>query len=489
MKMINAKTQRRGGAKWFHLNSFVSLRLCAFALALVLRLLYVVSLDPLEAYNPAVGSDSAWYLTNAYALVAGQDRPNPVTGETTVTDVSRLSSPPLYFVFIGLPQVVLSPASAVIAIRVMQAVLSAAVTLFGAGLAYRLTGRESAGVIAAFALALHPALILESGQLLTETLYIFLVTGGLYFYVEAAAAERVRVRPLLLAAVLFGLAALTRAVFVAFPLLLAAHLWWTLHSPVAGSRQTSTTLFAQPPSGDENHALPSARDMRGRIIAIFLLTFAAVVLTWTAYSVIRWNRFVIAGEGLPAFLYIGAAGWDDPEAVDAQLAAQLGEENLEPTSEDFVEAAGQTILADPIRYVGRRVGELSEAMLQPHGTTLFGGESLRDLALRWLRDDRTLNGLLSLTQGDFFWYKLGLYLVHYVGLLAGLIGLWRCRRSPATAPMFAFILYTTLVHLALLALPRYLFPTMVIWWVFAAGAMSRKLKVQSKKAGAFGTIV
>jgi hypothetical protein len=31
----------------------------------------------------------------------------------------------------------------------------------------------------------------------------------------------------------------------------------------------------------------------------------------------------------------------------------------------------------------------------------------------------------------------------------------------------------TLVHLALLALPRYIFPTEVFWWIFAAAALER----------------
>lgn len=451
-RTFNAKAERRRDAEGFIEKLFATLRprpliACAFALALILRLVYVLSLDPLAAYDPAAGSDSAWYLNNAYALVAGHDRPNPVTGEISVTDVSRLSSPPLYFVLIGVPQAALSPAAAIIAVRVTQAILSAAVTLFGAGLAYRLTGRGGAGVIAAFALALHPALILESGQLLTETLYIFLVMGGLCLYVEATAGEGVRLRPLVLAAALFGLAALTRAVFVAFPVLLAGHLWW------AGRKSSG-----------------------GKLSLLFLAVFAAVVLTWTAYSVARWNRFVIAGEGLPAFLYIGAAGWDNPEALDERLAAELGEEYLEPTSEDYVEAASATILADPLGYLRRRVGELGEAILQPHGTTLFPGASLRDLALGWVRDDRSLSGLIGLTQGNFFWYKLLLYLVHYTGLLAGIIGLWRCRRARATMPLFTFILYTTLVHLVLQAIPRYLFPTMVVWWVFAAAGLRTEQK-------------
>jgi hypothetical protein len=36
-----------------------------------------------------------------------------------------------------------------------------------------------------------------------------------------------------------------------------------------------------------------------------------------------------------------------------------------------------------------------------------------------------------------------------------------------------FVLYTTLVHLPLLALPRYIFPTETVWWVFAAVALVR----------------
>jgi hypothetical protein len=39
-------------------------------------------------------------------------------------------------------------------------------------------------------------------------------------------------------------------------------------------------------------------------------------------------------------------------------------------------------------------------------------------------------------------------------------------------PLAGFILYTTLVHLALQAIPRYIFPTEVFWWVFAAVALT-----------------
>jgi hypothetical protein len=58
--------------------------------------------------------------------------------------------------------------------------------------------------------------------------------------------------------------------------------------------------------------------------------------------------------------------------------------------------------------------------------------------------------------------------------MAGVVGIWLYRRAWAIAlPMIGFIIYVTLVHLVLYALPRYLFPTEVFWWIFAAAALER----------------
>ena len=88
----------------------------------------------------------------------------------------------------------------------------------------------------------------------------------------------------------------------------------------------------------------------------------------------------------------------------------------------------------------------------------------------------SVSGLIALTQGDYFWPKLALYGLHYAALLAGLAGMWLYRRGwPSALPLIGFIIYVTLVHLALLALPRYLFPTELFWWIFAAAALERLL--------------
>ena len=83
-----------------------------------------------------------------------------------------------------------------------------------------------------------------------------------------------------------------------------------------------------------------------------------------------------------------------------------------------------------------------------------------------------MGGLVAITGIEGFWPKLIVYLVQYVGLLAGLLGLWRTRRRwRLTLPLAGFILYTLLIHLVLEAIPRYIFPTLLFWWVFAGIAL------------------
>ena len=415
--------------------------------ALALRLIFALAQDPRAPFLTG-SADSGWYLDNAYALVTGNSPPG------VFTNVSNLAPPPVYFIVIGVPQMLFSRTDAVIAVRVLQAILSTATCYFAYRLTLRLTKNERAGLLAAGALAISPAFIIESAQILTETVFIFLATGGVWLYVESVADVGARhTSPLhtrralwllVLAAVLLGVATLTRAVLLLFPFGLALHLLL-----VRGWR-------------------------RGwRQAALLLLVYALVVSTWTVYSLARWNRFVIAGAGLPDFLYIGATGWTSPEQIDQSLAQQS------PTG-DPVEAAQSVIGSDPLGWISHRVEELASAYLQPHGTTFFPGKSLRELALGWLDGKVSLSALV---EGDAFWSKLALYLLHFTGLIAGLVGMWLYRRRWRVAlPMLGFIAYLTLVHLFLYALPRYLFPAEVFWWVFAAAALHRLFPTLTRRA-------
>ncbi|MBC7814831.1 MAG: glycosyltransferase family 39 protein [Burkholderiales bacterium] len=411
--------------------------------ALALRLIYALTLDPSAAYQ--VGNeDSGWYLEVGRQLVLGQS-PAP------------LPTSPLYPLLLGFWQIVLPPDAAVIAVRLLQTLLSVA----SCYLAYRLgtlVWNERAGILAAGVLALSPVFIIEAAQITTETLYIFLLLAGLLAYVSGLRVVEAAPRPykwflLLSAAMLFALATLTRAVVLLFPLGLAIHLLM-----VYGWR-------------------------RGWKRALMLLVvYALVVSVWTAHNWIKWRRVVIGAEGFAAFAFLGTSeqGWQGFEETDAALAEEVPEiaiedYNAETQGQAFAQRASQRISSDPLGWLRLRFSNVAESYLQPHGTTYFPGESLKALAENWWQNDRTLGGLAAVITGDAFWPKLLMYGLHFGGLVLGAIGmivaLWRKRWREAL-PLIGFVVYTTLLHLALLALPRYIFPTEPIWWIFAAGLVT-----------------
>jgi 4-amino-4-deoxy-L-arabinose transferase-like glycosyltransferase len=441
-------------------------------LALILRLGYMFTRDQAAPFT-AGGGDTVWYLNSGYTLMTGDD-----LGGTVY--IRRLPTAPLYLIIIGTAQAVFGRTEmAIIAIRLVQVILSTATVYLAARLAQRITGRARAGWWAASVLAISPALILESATILTETVYIFLVMAGLVVYGEAVVAttalqigEKNRAqqaahlqemrgwfssvkrlsptaRGLIIAGVLFGLATLTRAVLLLFPFGLLIHLIW-----VRGGRT----------------GLKQA--------ALLLAVYWIVVLTWTVYNLARWDRFVVGAEGMTSFLYVGSRGWDDPQVVDQQLAEDLGAEgeDLESVknSSGYLEAAGNVIGRDPLGYARRRIGELARACLQPQGTVHLSGESLKEIARQWLDEDRSLRGLWGLTRGDHFWPKLALYGFHFGGLIMGAAGAFMLRRDwRLTLPLIGFIGYTLLLHLIMLALPRYIFPTYPVFWVLGAAVLDR----------------
>lgn len=433
--------------------------LILLAAAFLLRLAYGLTQDHLAPYR-LKGGDSGWYLATGYALAANLDHTAilvpGVPGEFQPIDLASLPTAPVYLLFIGslrrlfLPQ----PEAAIIAIRVIQAALSALTCLLAYSLARRISGKPRAGWIAAGVLAISPVFIVEAAQVMTETVYLFLIAAGLWLSLRALDETERSQRRLLLdiagAGLCFGLATLTRAVLLAFPLGAALYLillrrWWP------GLQQA----------------------------AVLLVVYTLIVSTWTVYNLVRYDRLVIGAQGFSAFLYIGATGWEGYEQLDASLAETAGVDPQSLTEPDeqnplFQSAATSIISSDPLGWVARRARELASAYLQPHGTVLFPGQSLRDLVAAWFRDDRSLGGLLALTQGESFWPKLAIYVFHYTGLIAGLAGMVLTRRRwRLTLPLIGFLVYTALVHFVLDAIPRYLFPTEIVWWVFAAAALAQ----------------
>ena len=318
--------------------------------------------------------------------------------------------------------------------RVIQSLLSAALCVFAYVLAARTLGGR-AGLLAASVLAISPALIIDAGSLTTEAVFMCLVFGGLAWY---ASAHPVTPRWMAIAGIIFGLASLTRPVFLLFPLEIALHLWLT------------------------------QRAHRARLILVLLTSYGLMVSTWTVYNVLVWDRFIVGGEGFLSFVHQGITGQVSPQQADETLGVSPETTQVQ-RDETLRQEIEESIRSDPAGWITHRVKNLGKAYLQPHNTVHFKGKSIQQLASNWLRKDRSLSGLIDLTHTQSFWPKLLLYIFHYGGLLLGAAGMWIKRRQwRALLPLYGMIGYFTGIHLVLLALPRYLFPVYPVFWIFAA---------------------
>jgi hypothetical protein len=423
------------------------------ALGLLLRLLVAVPADPLAPYT-APGGDTAWYLANGEGLLSGQGSGYTRFGFPFYNEV--LPTPPLYLVFVGVWQRIATPELAVYGIRVSQVLLSLMTAWLAAQLALRITRQRQAGLFVLAALCLDPAQWIEPAQINTETLYIALMMSGLWvFMARAADAPVTSWRAALLCGALLGLATLTRAVGLLFPLALA--------------------LVGLALARRSRHGWPGA-------LAALLLAYTCTVGTWTVYNAIAHNRLVVASTQLMPAIWRGAVSSDgSPQENDALLLPAVPTpENcqqdckVQVPAQVYADQTAQTIRSNPLAYVMGRLREWAASVAQPHTTILLGGESLRELAAAWASDRFSLASWQRLVAGDNFMLKSAIYVFQYVGYGLALVGLWRSRANwrAALVPL-AFVGYTLAIHLVLLALPRYIFPIMPCVWALAGAALWR----------------
>ncbi len=426
---------------------------------LLLRLVYAAGQPAAEAFDRA-GGDSGWFLAVGWGFFSGQEhgwiRDIPFTNAVIPT-------PPVYIIFAGIWQQLLPERETVVVIRLLQCLASAgsAYVLFRIG---SLIGGARAGIACAALAAFHPALILEPANIATETLYIFFIVCGLWLYVEyfvAASNERndkglSQRAALALTAIAFGLATLTRAVAVLFPLGLALHMLLL-------------------------HRRKLISDWRRHTILLLTL-YLALLSTWTVYNLALWDRFVFVSDRLLPAVWRGLESDDgSPQQNDALLLAGETADDLEDCTPDcpfhdppelYMSRISEIVSGDPGAIISLRARELAYSLLQPHGTTDLGSVSVREAALDWAQGSRSLSELTQIFRIEGFAIKLLTWLFHIAGMGLGVLGMIMSReRWPLTAPVIGFAMYTVLAHTVVLALPRYLFAIEVIWLIFAGCAL------------------
>lgn len=241
----------------------------ATIIALALRVAWAlwVAREPQGLYDPAR------YLGYARQIADGNGMVEPMSGHPTAY------YPPGYPLFLGVVAWVSRPFSnnLPLVVTLVQAVIGAATSVLGAAVARRVAGR-TAGVVAAFALALYPNLVFHSGTILGETLYnalfmaflVVVTSGGIRPRSSAQVAG---------AGLVLGLAVMVRPISLAIVPVVA--LCWLVGG--AGRRRTM------------------------RSTGVLVAAVAVCIVPWTVRNAVRLHEFVPISTNTGDNLCIGHA--------------------------------------------------------------------------------------------------------------------------------------------------------------------------------------
>ncbi len=406
-------------------------------LALAIRLWWVLAVNP----SPDIaGGDGPFYLKMGRVILE--------QGLTTAITMMGTSGP-LYPLFFASLYTVLPEDAILQAARVAQAAMDALMC----GLAFDLGRRmfeARVGLIAGLAIALDLRFITQAGAINTETLFTLLLVSSVWMFVLAHAAKNDRRKwaGYGVANALFLLTTFTRAIAIGLPVLFAG-----------------LALLPKP--------TPAQLKRAALVVGAGVLVIGGL----TAWTYATTGRIVVISSGLDIQFWMGSrldGQWHGAQAYEEERAYLLAED---PENPPYLRDAFQTIARDPVAYVVLLFRKAAAAYLQPHGTTAFPGESLKDLAVAALRGQITIADLIN---GEAFWPKLVIYIFHYLGLLGGLIGLWLVRRDwLKVLPLALPVIYFTVVYTPLVIIPRYVFPTTPFFMILAAfagaGVFSRQV--------------
>jgi len=360
------------------------------AAGFALRAVVALVLDPL----PQLMNDDAVYALGGASLVSDG-----------VFDTGVFVRPPLYFVFVGLFQLLFG-ASWLTWLKPAQCALGAATAWPIYALARQAGGPSAARWAAAFWL-FDPTLVAYAHLLWPETLFTWIVA---WVFARAGAAERGGPRDLLALGALTGLAMLLKPVFGIFSALLAC--WWW-------------------------QRLGFGRALR--LSLVYGLTVAAVIAPWVVRNQVTYASPAVLLENQgPYNLWYG----NDPRPHGEIYAEWKALPDAVSRSRHAREQGLAAISADPLRFAGQSASRAAHVW----GLEFF---VLRNVALGAYGD---------VSKGTFlaaFWaVQVGWVLM----LLCAAAGLPRAWQAPALRPALLYALVLTLLVAAMVATTRFRVP-------------------------------
>jgi len=250
-----------------------------------------------DAYVKNFGCDSMWYDGTAKAFLKGMgissvglswSNERQMLGQCAWVDYKKIDDiyyahkavPPLYPLFLALCYYLFGINT--VAYFLPHIILSSLTCILVYLLGEEIYNDRKIALTGALATAFYPDLIFWTYQVRTETLFIFLIVLGFWLLVRGNARKSSLF--ILMSGVPFGLAALTRGVFIPFiPLLFL----WQMFSSKNGGRKTVIASLAM-------------------ILVIFL-----VLLPWCARNLLVFNKFTPFCDEVYAFLFPAGANMED----------------------------------------------------------------------------------------------------------------------------------------------------------------------------------
>ena len=388
-----------------------------FILALVVRVVFVLFFPSLFAADTGQYDDMACSLLNGNGF--------------SLSGIPTAERPPLYSLFLAGIYSLFGQSH--LAVKLVQAILGA-ISCVIIYLIAKESFNHKVGLWSGIVMAFYPPLISTAGFILSEELTVILLAISILFLTRAI--KRKQVRYYILTGIFLGLTTLCRSITLLFPIFL----YFTL-------------LFS------------SSKKREFVLISILLVSMIATVAPWTIRNYIKFNAFIPCQTDRGANLWVGThlpsdgpggmpyggitcratsadKEYKDPKDREAFLKVNRGLSPIEADKEYYREGI-KNILNNPSGYLRLCVEKFKRYWFWIPG----GVEVLKPYPK----------------------IKLGLYIVYYFVLLLAFLGVWVGLKENwrDKLPMLAIILYFTITHTLIFAVPRFHIPTMPYDLIFA----------------------
>ncbi len=317
-----------------------------------------------------------------------------------------------------------------------QCLLSAATLLLLAELARTLFDSRRAGVGAALLTGVFLPYASQSSQLMSETLFIFLMSAALLLFV-AARQRAMSWHWLLAGGMVWGLAALTRPVgLYALPLLL---LWAMFH--------------------------------RSRAVAVgpaaaLLLGFVVVVAPWTVRNYLVHDHIILVDTNGGTSFWLG--NLREPEERELQFVWNRTIPNLAEREQAAMDRALENIRQEPLTFLSRTRNKA--VALWQFDIRLFAASAPIGITL----DERSLAFAAA---SD----------VQYIAVMVlAVLGIAAARPRERSLPLLLWPLYGTLLSAVSLGHPRLRLPLLITFFVFAALPLAHPRQVWARLRASAG---